>query len=41
MIETLFEDFDGYLEKQGYLAMGGQIIENRMNERRSRSWYST
>ena len=27
MIETLFEDFDGYLEKQGYLAMGGQIID--------------
>ena len=26
-IETLFEDFDGYLEKQGYLAMGGQIID--------------
>jgi len=25
-IEDLFEDFDGYLEKQGYLAMGGQII---------------
>ena len=25
-IEALFEDFDGYLEKQGYLAMGGQII---------------
>ena len=27
MIETLFEDFDGYLEQQGYLAMGGQIID--------------
>ena len=27
MIEELFEDFDGYLEKQGYLAMGGQIID--------------
>jgi len=27
VIETLFEDFDGYLEKQGYLAMGGQIID--------------
>ena len=26
-IEALFEDFDGYLEKQGYLAMGGQIID--------------
>jgi IS5 family transposase len=27
MIETLFEDFDGYLKDQGYLAMGGQIID--------------
>jgi IS5 family transposase len=27
LIETLFEDFDGYLEQQGYLAMGGQIID--------------
>ncbi len=27
VIEALFEDFDGYLEKQGYLAMGGQIID--------------
>ena len=27
VIETLFEDFDGYLEPQGYLAMGGQIID--------------
>jgi IS5 family transposase len=27
VIETLFEDFDGYLEEQGYLAMGGQIID--------------
>ena len=26
-VEALFEDFDGYLEKQGYLAMGGQIID--------------
>ncbi len=26
-IETLFEDFDGYLERRGYLAMGGQIID--------------
>ena len=26
-IEALFEDFDSYLEKQGYLAMGGQIID--------------
>ena len=25
-IEALFEDFDGYLEDQGDLAMGGQII---------------
>ena len=27
VIETLFEDFDGYLEQQCYLAMGGQIID--------------
>ena len=27
MIEALFEDFDGYLENQGYLAMGGQNID--------------
>ena len=27
VIETLFDDFDGYLEQQGYLAMGGQIID--------------
>ena len=27
VIQTLFEDFDGYLEQQGYLAMGGQIID--------------
>ncbi len=26
-IEGLFEDFDCYLKKQGYLAMGGQIID--------------
>ena len=26
-VEELFEDFDGYLEEQGYLAMGGQIID--------------
>ena len=25
-IGALFEDFDGYLEQQGYLAVGGQII---------------
>jgi transposase, IS5 family len=27
VIEALFEDFDGYLKKRGYLAMGGQIID--------------
>jgi len=27
VIETLFEDFDGYLKQQGYMAMGGQIID--------------
>lgn len=27
VIEGLFEDFDGYLERRGYLAMGGQIID--------------
>ncbi len=27
VIEGVFEDFDGYLEQQGYLAMGGQIID--------------
>ena len=27
MIEALFETFDGYLKDQGYLAMGGQIID--------------
>ena len=27
LIETLFEDFDGYLKDQGYQAMGGQIID--------------
>ena len=27
VIEALFEDFDGHLETQGYLAMGGQIID--------------
>ena len=26
-IEDLFEDFDGYLEDQGYLAIGGQRID--------------
>jgi len=27
MVEGLFADFDGYLKDQGYLAMGGQIID--------------
>ncbi len=27
MVEMLFENFDGYLKDQGYLAMGGQIID--------------
>ncbi len=27
MIEALFDAFDGHLEEQGYLAMGGQIID--------------
>lgn len=27
VIEALFNDFDGYLKDQGYLAMGGQIID--------------
>ncbi len=27
VIEALFEDFDGYLEQQGYLAMGGRIVD--------------
>lgn len=27
VIETLFNDFDGYLHAQGYRAMGGQIID--------------
>ena len=27
MIDALFKDFDGYLKEQGYLAMGGQIID--------------
>jgi len=27
VIEVLFKDFDGYLKAQGYLAMGGQIID--------------
>jgi IS5 family transposase len=26
VIEELFDEFDGYLKQQGYLAMGGQII---------------
>ncbi len=27
MVEGLFDEFDGYLKDQGYLAMGGQIID--------------
>jgi IS5 family transposase len=27
VIERLFDDFDGHLRRQGYLAMGGQIID--------------
>ncbi len=27
MIEALFDAFDGYLKRRGYLAMGGQIID--------------
>lgn len=27
VVEKLFEDFDGYLKAEGYLAMGGQIID--------------
>jgi len=27
VIEELFDEFDGYLKRQGYLAMGGQIID--------------
>ena len=27
MIETLFEQFDGYLSQQGYVARGGQILD--------------
>jgi len=27
MVEELFDEFDGYLKEQGYLAMGGQIID--------------
>ena len=26
-IETLFDEFDGYLRQHGYLAMGGQIVD--------------
>jgi hypothetical protein len=33
VIETVFEDFDGYLEQQGYLAMGGQIIDASIGTR--------
>ena len=40
VIETLFEDFDGHLEQQGYLAMGGQIIDGEPLERHwsERQW---
>ncbi len=40
MIEALFEDFDGYLKDQGYLAMGGQIIDGEPLERHwsERQW---
>ena len=27
LIDTLFEDFDGYLKSQGCQAMGGQIVD--------------
>jgi transposase, IS5 family len=27
VIEALFDDFDGHLKRQGYLAMGGQIVD--------------
>lgn len=27
VVENLFDDFDGYLKAEGYLAMGGQIID--------------
>jgi IS5 family transposase len=27
VVERLFDDFDGHLRRQGYLAMGGQIID--------------
>jgi IS5 family transposase len=27
VIEALFNDFDGHLKRQGYLAMGGQIVD--------------
>jgi IS5 family transposase len=27
VVESLFDDFDGHLKSQGYLAMGGQIID--------------
>ena len=43
VIETLFEDFDGYLEQQGYLAMGGQIIDASIvpvPKQRLAGWFS-
>jgi len=27
MVETLFDQFDGYLNRQGYIARGGQILD--------------
>jgi len=27
VVERLFDEFDGYLRAQGYLAMGGQIVD--------------
>ena len=32
-VEGLFAAFDGHLEQQGYLAMGGQIIDGEPLER--------
>ena len=36
VIEALFETFDGYLKDQGYLAMGGQIIDGTSSVARAR-----
>jgi len=40
MIEELFDAFDGHLKQQGYLAMGGQIIDGEPLERHwsERQW---